>query len=166
MNPARRIREDIEARIHSGEWWPGTRIPFEHELVERYGCARATVSKALGALAEAGLIERRRKAGSFVAHPPVHSAVMEIPDLAELIARRGETYRWEALAIAPAARDEGDIHPGLHITGIHHAGASPSRSNGGRSHSPKCPRRWRRISGKRHPGRGCSRIFPGRRHAT
>ena len=101
INPARRIREDIEARIRSGEWRPGTRIPIEQELAARYGCARATVSKALGELAAAGLVERRRKAGSFVAQPAVHSAVMTIPDLAELIAARGESYRWEARAIAP-----------------------------------------------------------------
>jgi len=34
-NPARRIREDIEGRIHSGEWKPGTRIPTEQELAAR-----------------------------------------------------------------------------------------------------------------------------------
>ena len=47
-------------RILSGEWPPGHRIPFEHELTARYGCSRMTVSKALGELVEAGLIERRR----------------------------------------------------------------------------------------------------------
>ena len=90
MTVEARIRRDIEARIHSGEWRPGHRIPFEHELVATYGCARATVSKALGGLAKDGLIERRRKAGSFVAHPQVHSAVLEVPDLAQVIAARGE----------------------------------------------------------------------------
>ncbi len=74
-----RIRQAIEDRIRSGDWKPGHRIPFEHELVVTWGCSRATVSKALGGLARAGLIERRRKAGSFVAHPQVHSAVLEVP---------------------------------------------------------------------------------------
>lgn len=126
MTPARRIREDIETRIHSGDWRPGTRIPFEHELVQTYGCSRATVSKALGALADAGLIERRRKAGSFVAHPPVHSAVMEVPDLAVLIAARGEEYRWEALTIRrAAANEEGVPRPALSIEGVHFSGNEP-----------------------------------------
>ncbi len=122
-NPARRIREDIEGRIQSGEWKPGTRIPIEQELAARYGCARATVSKALSELVAAGLIERRRKAGSFVAHPPVHSAVMTVPDLAELIAARGEAYRWEARAIVrrknPAGADT------LQIDGVHFAADEP-----------------------------------------
>lgn len=122
-----RIRSDIEGRIHSGEWRPGDRIPFEHELVATYRCSRATVSKALGSLAKAGLIERRRKAGSFVAHPQVHSAVLEVPDLAELIAGRGETYRWELGAIRPAGPSEAKAIPGpaLLVDGVHFGGGEP-----------------------------------------
>ncbi|HMQ19862.1 MAG TPA: UTRA domain-containing protein [Sphingopyxis sp.] len=122
-NPARRIREDIEGRIHSGEWKPGTRIPIEQELAARYGCARATVSKALGELVAAGLVERRRKPGPFVAHPPVHSAVMTVPDLAELIAARGESYRWEARAIL--RRKNAGGADTLQIDGIHFAADEP-----------------------------------------
>ena len=122
-NPARRIRDDIEGKIQSGEWKPGTRIPIEQELAARYGCARATVSKALGELVAAGLVERRRKAGSFVAHPPVHSAVMTVPDLAELIAARGEAYRWEAHAIV--RRKNAGAADTLQIDGIHFAADEP-----------------------------------------
>src|SRR3546814_17310435 len=74
-----RIRADIEARIRSGAWPPGHRIPFEHELTATYGCSRATVSKALGALARAGIIDRRKRAGTFVAHPPHPAAVLDGP---------------------------------------------------------------------------------------
>ncbi|BBB12700.1 UTRA domain-containing protein [Sphingopyxis sp. FD7] len=122
MNPARRIRDEIAAAIRSGEWRPGDRVPTEQELAARHGCARATVSKALGELAAAGLVERRRKAGTFVAHPPVHSAVMAVPDLAELIAARGEAYRWSLNAM----RIESDgvaqcPPPALRVEGIHFA---------------------------------------------
>ena len=65
----KRIRADIEKRILTGEWPPGHRIPFEHELMARYGCSRMTVNKALSELAQADLIERRRRAGSFVRRP-------------------------------------------------------------------------------------------------
>ncbi len=58
----KQIRLDIERRILTGEWPPGHRIPFEHELMARYRCSRMTVSKALSELAQADLIERRRKA--------------------------------------------------------------------------------------------------------
>lgn len=123
MNPARRIRDEIAAAIRSGEWRPGDRVPTEQELAARYGCARATVSKALGELAASGLVERRRKAGTFVAHPPVHSAVMTVPDLAELIAARGEAYRWVLTsATHEAAGDELCSGPALRIEGVHMAG--------------------------------------------
>lgn len=125
MTVEARIRRDIEARIHSGEWRPGHRIPFEHELVATYGCARATVSKALGGLAKDGLIERRRKAGSFVAHPQVHSAVLEVPDLAQVIAARGEEYRWQLTNRCPAD-SAGDVPlPALQVEGVHHGGGEP-----------------------------------------
>ena len=125
MTVEARIRREIEARIHSGEWKPGHRVPFEHELVAAYGCSRATVSKALGSLAKDGLIERRRKAGSFVAHPQVHSAVLEVPDLAQVIAARGEEYRWRLTArrLADAA---GDVPlPALLVEGVHSGGGEP-----------------------------------------
>ncbi|MCR5873394.1 histidine utilization repressor [Phenylobacterium sp. J426] len=94
----RRIRADVQARILSGEWPPGHRIPAEHELMADYGCSRMTVNKALGPLTEAGLIERRRRAGSFVARPKIHSAVLDIPDIAAEVAARGEAYGYELLA--------------------------------------------------------------------
>ena len=76
-----RILGDIEGRILTGEWPPGVRIPFEHELSAQYQCSRMTVNKALSELAKAGLIERRRKVGSFVMRAPSRSAVLEIPDV-------------------------------------------------------------------------------------
>ena len=122
MNPARRIRDEITASIQSGEWRPGDRVPTEQELAARDGCARATVSQALGELAASGLVERRRKAGPFVAHPPVPSAVMTVPDLAELIAARGEAYRWDLTSVERADAGE-DLCPGpaLRIEGVHMA---------------------------------------------
>ena len=122
MNPARRIRDEIAAAIRSGEWRPGDRVPTEQELAARYGCARATVSKALGELAASGLVERRRKAGTFVAHPPVHSAVMTVPDLAELIAARGEAYRWALMSVVTEDAGEAPCPgPTLRIEGVHMA---------------------------------------------
>jgi hypothetical protein len=87
-----RIRGDIEDRIRSGEWPPGHRVPFETELMAQYDCARMTVSKAMAALVEAGLIVRRKRAGSFVARPRVHAPVLNIPDIQSAILARGETY--------------------------------------------------------------------------
>lgn len=94
----RRIRADISERILSGAWPPGHRVPAEHELMAEYGCSRMTVNKALAPLAEQGLIVRRRKAGSFVARPRIHSVVLDIPDIATEVTARGEPYGYELLS--------------------------------------------------------------------
>lgn len=92
-----RIRDDIEARIMSGEWAPGHRVPFEHELMAEYGCSRMTVNKVLSTLAANGLITRRRRAGSVVAEPSRERAVLEIQDFALEAARAGSVYRFKIL---------------------------------------------------------------------
>ncbi|WP_299323421.1 UTRA domain-containing protein [Parasphingopyxis sp.] len=110
MTIARRIRSDIEKKIRTGRWKPGHRLPVEHELASRYGCARATVSKAMTALADEGLIKRRKRAGSFVASPRVRSAVLEIPDIPAIVAARGEDYEFSLLSrdIRPLDPDDPD----------------------------------------------------------
>jgi GntR family histidine utilization transcriptional repressor len=91
----KQIRSDIERRILTGEWPPGHRIPFEHQLMVRYGCSRMTVSKALSELAQADLIERRRRAGTFVRRPSFLSAVLQITDIRAEISALGRGYRYE-----------------------------------------------------------------------
>jgi GntR family histidine utilization transcriptional repressor len=91
------IRSKIEKQILSGALKPGDRIPFEYELMVQYDCSRMTVSKAIGALANVGLVVRRRRAGSFVAQPPIHSAILDIPDIQAEILQRGQTYQYELL---------------------------------------------------------------------
>ena len=94
-----RIRGDIEARILSGEWPPGHRIPPEHELMVHYGCSRMTVSKAVSALMADGLVTRNKRAGSSVAHPRMHSAVLRIPDIRREIEARGGAYAYRCLKV-------------------------------------------------------------------
>jgi DNA-binding GntR family transcriptional regulator len=62
-----RIRKALEDRIRGGQWGPGTRIPTEVELCEEFEVSRITVQRALRDLADAGLIVRFRRRGSFVA---------------------------------------------------------------------------------------------------
>lgn len=89
-----RIIADVEGRIMSGVWPPGYRIPFEHELTLEYGCSRMTVNKALGELVKKGLIERRRRSGSFVTQPHAQSAVMEINDIQREVQALGSVYAY------------------------------------------------------------------------
>jgi GntR family histidine utilization transcriptional repressor len=93
-----RILADISERILSGAWPPGHRIPFEHELSAHYSCSRMTVNKALSQLAKAGLIERRRRSGSFVRQPQTQAAVLEIHDIRTEVEALGLPYRYERMA--------------------------------------------------------------------
>jgi GntR family histidine utilization transcriptional repressor len=96
----KQIRHDIEALILTGEWPPGHRIPFEHQLMARYGCSRMTVNKALSELAQADLIERRRRAGTFVRRPQHLSAVLKIADIRAEITALGRRYDYQLVHCA------------------------------------------------------------------
>ncbi|MEW6599155.1 MAG: UTRA domain-containing protein [Pseudomonadota bacterium] len=130
----RRIRLDLEAKIRSGAWRPGDRVPTEAELMAVYGCARMTVHKALTALAAAGLVVRNKRAGTVVARPHLQTAVLEIPDIAEIVARRGEAYRFQLIQrtvrlLDGADADEAELgRPGeaiLLLEGAHFAAEEP-----------------------------------------
>ncbi|MBX3596076.1 MAG: histidine utilization repressor [Rhizobiaceae bacterium] len=89
-----RILNDIRGQIVSGAWPPGYRIPFEHELTVQYDCSRMTVNKALSQLANSGLIERRRRSGSFVRAPRGQAAVLEITDIRNEVDALGLPYSY------------------------------------------------------------------------
>jgi GntR family transcriptional regulator, histidine utilization repressor len=91
------IRRAIALRITNGAWPPGTRVPPEQLLMRQLGTSRMTVHRAMVALAEDGLVQRRRRTGTVVAVPPVSHAVMTIPDIQEAIAASGRTHRLEII---------------------------------------------------------------------
>lgn len=92
------IRAAILGRITARDWRPGDAIPNEAELARQFGCARATVNRALRDLAEAGLIERRRRAGSRVRAEPVRKATLAIPIIRVEVEASGGRYRHAVLA--------------------------------------------------------------------
>ncbi|TPK88884.1 MULTISPECIES: histidine utilization repressor [unclassified Mesorhizobium] len=128
-----RILSDIREKILSGAWAPGHRIPFEHELTAHYNCSRMTVNKALSQLAKAGLIERRRRSGSFVRQPQSQAAVLELHDIRIEVEALGLPYRYERLERLrrrSGAEDRallGLSAPGpvLALEGLHFAGERP-----------------------------------------
>ena len=90
----KKIRTDFEDDILSGRRAPGDRLPTEKELMEQYDCSRMTVNKALSALVSAGLIDRRKKAGTFVSSPRVHSMILDIPDLPAQLSDQGHVHAY------------------------------------------------------------------------
>lgn len=128
-----RILGDIEDRILSGEWQPGFRIPFEVDLAEQYKCSRMTVNKALTQLAKTGLIERRRKSGSYVTQPRAQSAVLEIRDIKLEVQSLGLAYGYKLMGKSRRRSNADDksrlgldaATPVLDVTCTHFAGNRP-----------------------------------------
>lgn len=88
----RLIAAEARRRIVAREWRQGDRIPDEADLAVEFGAARATVNKALQLLADEGLLERRRRAGTRVAVNPARKATFSIPIVREQIEGAGMVY--------------------------------------------------------------------------
>ncbi len=61
-----RVYLGLRDEIISGAYPPGSKLPGELRLVERYGVSRVTVRRALAALEEAGMIRRTPGVGTVV----------------------------------------------------------------------------------------------------
>lgn len=63
------LAELLTAKIRSGEYAPGGRIPSEHQLATGFGIGRPTARQAVDVLVRKGLLTRRRGSGTFVCEP-------------------------------------------------------------------------------------------------
>lgn len=128
-----KILGDIEGHIVSGEWPPGFRLPFEVNLAEQYGCSRMTVNKVMTQLAKAGLIERHRKAGSFVRKPRAQSAILELHDIETEVKSLGLPYAYNLLSRKDRRSNAEDrqlmelkgVTPMIELLAVHKAGNRP-----------------------------------------
>lgn len=114
--------QDIEAevlrRIRARDWPQGSMIPHEADLAREFGVARATVNRALQSLAEAGWLDRRRKAGTRVAAHPVRKAVLTIPIIRAEIETIPAAYSYRLLHRAVTG-------PVMEIAALHLADGAP-----------------------------------------
>ena len=130
---AQAIAHEVRRRIIDREWRQGDRIPDEADLAVEFGAARATMNKALQMLADEGLLDRRRRAGTRVAVDPVRKATLSIPIVREQIESAGMAYSHriithrrsplpDALALrlaAPAGM------PMIHLRAVHYGDGMP-----------------------------------------
>jgi len=127
------VQQEALHRINSRVWKPGELIPNEVQLANEFGCARATVNRALQNLADSGLLERRRKAGTRVATHPVRKATLDIPIIRNEIVGKGNAYRYsliktETVAPPPGTAARMRLQPDekvLHLKCLHMANGKP-----------------------------------------
>ena len=138
MSEARRlswrdIRDELSRRIAAREWQPGAAVPGEEALAAELGAARATVNRALQDLARAGIVERKRRAGTRVALHPVREARFVIPLVRQEIEAKGAAYGYRLLGCeAASAGGETRVRlglgrraPMLHVRCLHFADGAP-----------------------------------------
>jgi len=127
------IKTDIMAKIKSRHWPVGEIIPGEEQLAADYGCSRMTVNRALRELAEDGIVERKRKSGTRVAHQPARAAKLQIPIVRKEIEAKGAAYRYALIENTVVTPPEGikaklsmeSPSKVLHIRCLHFADETP-----------------------------------------
>jgi GntR family histidine utilization transcriptional repressor len=123
------VRQIVMERITSQIWPVGELIPNEQDLAEEFGVARATVNRAIQEIADAGFVERRRKAGTRVVPRRSRDAVVQIPVVGEQISNMDRDYRYQLVAreIVPVTKKiakELSLNPGtlaMHLVCRHFA---------------------------------------------
>jgi len=133
FNSWQAVQAEVLRRIQTQVWKPGDLIPHEADLSKEFGCARATVNRALRQLAEEGLLDRKRRAGTRVAAQPARKAKLEIPILRTEIEEGGMEYDYSLLSCkvkAPPISIRKKLHRGgdeihLHVVAIHYANSRP-----------------------------------------
>ncbi len=91
------IKDVINTEIKTGKWQAGEKIPSENELVESLNVSRMTVNRALRELTKEGILNRVHGLGTFISKPPQHASLIQLKDIAEEIAERGQTHSTKVL---------------------------------------------------------------------
>ena len=126
------VHEELTRRIREREWQPGDQVPGEADLAVELGCSRSTVNRAMRELAAAGLLDRRRKAGTRVAEYPVSRARLAVPVIRLEVEARGA--RWSHVLLErklakPPVSIRGRMNlsgsDALLLRGVHFADGSP-----------------------------------------
>ena len=82
---------------------PGSRITSEPQLARSFRVSRFTVSRAIEALVDEGLLYRRQGLGTFVAAPPLKRAPAYLMSFTEAVRDAGHTPTHRLLGFAPTA---------------------------------------------------------------
>jgi DNA-binding transcriptional regulator YhcF (GntR family) len=111
--PFEQVRSGLAARINDRSLAVGTKLPTVRQLAVDLGVAPNTVARAYRELEEAGLIETRGRAGSFVGASGDQTRRRAQQAAAEYAAltRKLGLADTEALSIVRAALDEGKGRP-------------------------------------------------------
>lgn len=127
------VRNHVLAKINSGEWPEGYRIPSESRLAEQFGASRMTIHIALRDLSAEGVLVRRQGAGTFVAARRSQSTFLELRNIHSEIEARGNLHTTDVVKIESINSDltiatELNVVPGsivFHSVLVHRENGKP-----------------------------------------
>jgi GntR family transcriptional regulator len=77
------VESILAAGIADGTFAPGSQLPNEDELIERYAVSRTTIRQTIQNLMRRGLMEIRRGKGTFVLQPKITQELTELSGFVE-----------------------------------------------------------------------------------
>lgn len=92
------IAHELRSDIASGRFAPGTRLPNESQLAERFAVNRHTLRQAVQALVREGFLKVRQGSGTWVRELVLDYALQRRTRLSENLAEAGERAERELLA--------------------------------------------------------------------
>lgn len=108
------IYESLTAEIAQGHYPAGSKLPTEAQLAARFGVNRHTVRRALGEMAQAGLVRARRGAGVFVELEPTEYPLGKRVRFHQNLQAAGRVAEREVLALETRFADPTEAeHLGL-----------------------------------------------------
>jgi GntR family transcriptional regulator len=105
-----RVEAVLAADIAGGSLPPGSQLPPEEDLIQRFKVSRTTVRKAIQNLIERGLVEVRRGKGTFVTQPKITQELTELTGFVEDMQALGRNPTARLLDQRIVAADEAVAH--------------------------------------------------------
>jgi len=85
LKPGYSTVEKLKSLIASENFAPGTRLPSERDLTNRFKITRANLRKAFDILEREGVIWRHVGKGTFIAEPHSEKSILNISELGAFI---------------------------------------------------------------------------------
>jgi GntR family transcriptional regulator len=103
------ICKDLRARITTGEYVPGRRLPSQLALAAAYGVSVMTLRQALAELGDEGLVETSHGRGTFVGARPFEYRLNHLSSFAQDMRRQGKFVTTRVLYSGLVAEAEPEI---------------------------------------------------------
>ena len=103
----RRIADELEQSIARGAFEPGSKLPGEVEIAERFGVNRHTVRRAIAALAQRGLVRAERGSGTYIEPRRIPYPIRPRTRFSEIVGGAGHAAAGRLIAHAIEAAEAG-----------------------------------------------------------